>query len=306
MRTLHSVFIVWGLAFAASMSQAFAQNRLPLDAPRPIEAGDSLWSEELTAMEIRDLIRTGTTTIIIGTGGVEQNGPYVAGGKHNYVLQTVLPYIARATGKTLIAPIVKFVPEGNIEPKTSGHMQYAGTISLESATFEALLTDICRSYKAHGFVDIILLGDSGGNQTGMERVADALNRRWSGEKTRVHFLREYYFEDRWSYDYLKKLGITQIDKTPPPGEPQDRPTDWRNGIHDDIYYEAQTAVQDPKLIRMEQRIKAGLFNLHGVELAPIEKTIEIGRKLAAYRAEITARAFEASKRKLREGLPGER
>jgi creatinine amidohydrolase len=306
MRTLHSVLVVWGLVFAASVSQAFAQNRLPLDAPRPIEAGDSLWSEELTAMEIRDLIRTGTTSIIIGTGGVEQNGPYVAGGKHNYVLQTVLPYIARAIGKTLIAPIVKFVPEGNIEPKTSGHMQYAGTISLESATFEALLTDICRSYKAHGFVDIILLGDSGGNQPGMERVAAALNRRWSGEKTRVHFLREYYFEDRWSYDYLKKLGITQIDKTPPPGEPQDRPTDWRNGIHDDIYYEAQTAVQDPKLIRMEQRIKAGLFNLHGVELAPIEKTIEIGRKLAAYRAEITARAFEASKRKLREGLPGER
>ena len=306
MRTLHSVLVVWGLVFAASVSQAFAQNRLPLDTLRPIEAGDSLWAEELTAMEIRDLIRTGMTTIIIGTGGVEQNGPYVAGGKHNYVLQTVLPYIATAIGKTLIAPIVKFVPEGNIEPKTSGHMQYAGTISLESATFEALLTDICRSYKAHGFVDIILLGDSGGNQTGMERVADALNRRWSGEKTRVHFLREYYFEDRWSYDYLKKLGITQIDKTPPLGEPQDRRTDWRNGIHDDIYYEAQIAVQDPKLIRMEQRIKAGLFNLHGVELAPIEKTMEIGRKLAAYRAEITARAFEASKRKVREGLPGER
>ena len=306
MRILHSVLVVLGLVFAASVSQTFAQNQLPPDAPRPIEAGDSLWAEELTAMEIRDLIRTGMTTIIIGTGGVEQNGPYVAGGKHNYVLQTVLPYIATAIGKTLIAPIVKFVPEGNIEPKTSGHMQYAGTISLESATFEALLTDICRSYKAHGFVDIILLGDSGGNQTGMERVADALNRRWSGEKTRVHFLREYYFEDRWSYDYLKKLGITQIDKTPPLGEPQDRRTDWRNGIHDDIYYEAQIAVQDPKLIRMEQRIKAGLFNLHGVELAPIEKTMEIGRKLAAYRAEITARAFEASKRKVREGLPGER
>ena len=306
MRTLHSVLVVLGLVFAASVSQTFAQNRLPLDAPRPIEAGDSLWAEELTSMEIRDLIRAGTTTIIIGTGGVEQNGPYVTGGKHNYVLQTVLPYIARAIGKALIAPIVKFVPEGNIEPKTSGHMQYAGTISLDSATFEALLTDICRSYKAHGFVDIILLGDSGGNQPGMERVAVALNRRWAGEKARVHFLREYYFEDRWSYDYLKKLGITQIDKTPPPGEPQDRRTDWRNGIHDDVYYEAQVAVQDPKLIRMEQRIKAGLFSLHGVELAPIEKTIEIGRKLAAYRAEITAGAFEASKRKLREGLPGER
>src|SRR4030095_16753726 len=306
MRILHRVLVVLALVHAVSCPQAFAQNRLPLDAPRPIEAVDSLWAEELTSMEIRDIIRTGTTIIIIGTGGVEQNGPYVAGGKHNYVLQTVLPYIARAMGKALIAPIVKFVPEGNIEPTTSDHMQYAGTISVESATFEALLTDICRSYKAHGFLDIVLLGDSGGNQRGMERVADAMNRRWSGERARVHYLREYYFEDQWSYKYLKTLGITQIDKTPPPGETQDRPTAWRNGIHDDIYYEAQIAVQDPKLIRMEQRIKAGLFSLHGVELTPIEKTIEIGRKLAAYRAEITAKAFEASKRKLREGLPGDR
>ena len=102
MRTLHSVLVVLGLVFAASVSPTFAQNQLPPDAPRPIDAGDSLWAEELTSMEIRDMIRTGTTTIIIGTGGVEQNGPYVAGGKHNYVLQTVLPYIARVIGKALI------------------------------------------------------------------------------------------------------------------------------------------------------------------------------------------------------------
>ncbi len=89
-----------------------AQDPQPLDPPRPIEAGQSLWSEELTWMEVRDLVKAGTTTIIIGTGGVEQNGPYVAGGKHNFVLQTVLPYIATAIPKSLIAPIVKFVPEG--------------------------------------------------------------------------------------------------------------------------------------------------------------------------------------------------
>jgi hypothetical protein len=297
MRIVGGLFVL-GLLFVPSALTTLAQDRLPPDAPRPIEAGDSLWAEELTSMEIRDAIRAGTTTIIIGTGGVEQNGPYVAGGKHNYVLQTVLPYIAKAIGRALIAPIVKFVPEGSIEP-TSGHMQYAGTIGVEAATFEALLTDICRSYKAHGFIDIVLLGDSGGNQSGMENVADALNRKWSAERARVHYLREYYVEDQWSYDYLKTLGITQIDKTPPPGEPQDRRADWRNGIHDDIYYEAQVAVQDPKLIRMDQRVKAGLFTLHGVALAPISRTIEIGQKLAVYRAGITAKAFEASQRRLR-------
>jgi creatinine amidohydrolase len=291
--------LLLGLVVSATALPASAQNRLSPDAPRPIEAAVSLWAEELTSMEIRDAIRAGTTTIIVGTGGVEQNGPYVAGGKHNYVLQTVLPYVARGIGSALIAPIVKFVPEGSIEPSPSGHMQYAGTISVEQATFEALLTDICRSYKAHGFLDIVLIGDSGGNQTGMGKVADALNRKWSGERARVHYLREYYDEDRWSYSYLKSLGITQIDRTPPPGQPQERPADWRNGIHDDIYYEAQIAVQDPKLIRMDQRLKAGLFSLHGVDLAPINRTIEIGQKLAAYRAEITTKAFRASQRRLR-------
>ena len=68
-------------------------------------------------------------------------------------------------------------------------------------------------------------------------------------------------------------------------------------MHDDIYYEAQIAVQDPKLIRAEQRMKAGLFTLHGVDLAPVSKTVEIGRKLADYRAGITAKAFEASRRR---------
>jgi creatinine amidohydrolase len=298
MRIVGAVVLA-GLTATVGASTMVAQTRVTPDAARPIAAGESLWAEELTFMDVREAVRSGTTTIIIGTGGVEQNGPYVAGGKHNFVLQTVLPYIAREIGHALIAPIVKFVPEGDIEPAPTGHMQYAGTISLEPATFEALLTDICRSYKAHGFLDIVLLGDSGGNQAGMEKVADALNQKWSAGPARVHYLRAYYFEDQWSYTYLKSLGITQIDRTPPSGQSPDRPADWRNGIHDDIYYESQIAVQDPALIRMDQRLKAGLFSLHGVELAPISRTIEIGRKLAVYRAGITAKAFQASQQRLR-------
>src|SRR5262245_46139944 len=290
--------IAVGVLVTAATSAALAQNDATREAPRPIETGVRIWAEELTWMEIRDLVRSGTTTIIIGTGGVEQNGPYVVGGKHNFVLQTVLPYIARAIPKSLAQPIVKFVPEGRIEPTTSGHMNYPGTISLEASTFEALLTDICRSYKAHGFTDIILIGDSGGNQTGMKNVADTLNARWASETTRVHYLTEYYNEDRWSYDFLKTLGITQTDTTP--GRQRDARVDTRNGMHDDIYYEAQIAVVDPKLIRAEQREKAGLLTLHGVNEAPIGKTIEIGRKLAEYRAGITAKAFAASKQKLRQ------
>ncbi|MEQ1694073.1 MAG: creatininase family protein [Gemmatimonas sp.] len=294
------------LASAASAALApttglFAQARVTPDSPRPIEAGASLWTEELTFMEIRDLVKAGTTTIIIGTGGVEQNGPYVAGGKHNFVLQTVMPYIARAVGNALLAPVVKFVPEGRIEPTTSGHMQYAGTISLEPATFEAMLSDICRSYVAHGFIDIVLIGDSGGNQRGMGNVATALNTRWAaeGKNARVHFLPEYYTEDQWSFDYLKSLGIVQLDSMPPTGQARDRRADTRNGMHDDIYYEAQIAVQDPALIRASQRAKAKQLTLHGVDLSDMTKTVDLGRKLAEYRAGITARALAKSRMQLR-------
>lgn len=280
------------LVSSVALSQEF-------DTPRPIKMGDSLWTEELTWMEVRDRLRDGYTRVLIGTGGVEQNGPYLATGKHNFVLETVLPYIARAIGKTLIAPVVKFVPEGAIDPEPRGHMRYPGTVSLEQSTFQALLTDICRSYASHGFTDIILIGDSGGNQRGMAAVAEALNERWKEGPARVHYLPEYYMEDQWSWDFLKSQGVVQIDRTPPEGQPADRRTDHRNGLHDDIYYEAQTAVQDPTLIRAQQRIEVGLFSLHGVDLAPISKTVELGRKLAEYRAGITARAFQASLKRLR-------
>ena len=275
-----------------------AQDYFALDAVNPIAAGDSLWTEELTWIEVRDVIAAGMTTVIIGTGGVEQNGPFLVTGKHNYVLATVLPYIAEEIGNTLIAPVVKFVPEGDIDEK-SGHMAFPGTISLRQSTFEALLTDISRSYAAHGFTDIILVGDSGGNQRGMANVAESLNESWQNDAARVHHLAEFYTEDRWSYDFLKSQGITQIDNTPPDGEPADRRTDRRNNMHDDIYYEAQTAVQNPDFIRASQRLDAGLLSLHGVDLSPVTRTVELGEQLARYRAGITAAAFRNSLRTAR-------
>ena len=76
----------------------------------------------------------------MGTGGIEQNGPYVASGKHNFVLQATTEAIARELGNALVAPVVQWVPEGQIDPP-SGHMRYHATISVSQETFEALLTD---------------------------------------------------------------------------------------------------------------------------------------------------------------------
>ena len=48
---------------------------------------------------------------------------------------------------------------------------------------------------------------------------------------------------------------------------------------------------DPASVRMKQRIAAGKFHINGFELAPVEKTIEWGRKIASYRAEQTVAAI---------------
>src|SRR5574341_164327 len=127
--------------------------------PRPIDARDSVFIEELTWLEVRDAIRAGKTTAIIGAGGIEMNGPYLATGKHNYILRATTEAIARKLGDALVAPIVPFVPEGDIDPPT-GHMRYPGSISVSQDTFKRLLTDIAASLRANGFKHIILIGDS--------------------------------------------------------------------------------------------------------------------------------------------------
>src|SRR5205085_7076476 len=132
------------------------------ESKRPIAAVDTVFIEDLTWMEVRDAMKAGKDTVIVATGGVEQNGPYLVTGKHNVVLRGTTEAIARKLGNTLVAPIVPFVPEGDIDPPTL-HMLYPGSISVTEATFEALLTDICASLKTHGFPRIILIGDSTGN-----------------------------------------------------------------------------------------------------------------------------------------------
>jgi creatinine amidohydrolase len=277
------MLMLFPLAAALSLSMQ-AQDRAAtpdLNAARPIDARDSVWIEELTWMEVRDAIRAGKTMAIVPTGGMEQNGPYVATGKHNYVLQATAEAIARRLGNALVAPIVKFVPEGRIDPP-SGHMRYHGTISLTQETFVALLTDIVSSLKQHGFTDVVLIGDSGGNTAGMQTVADALNAKWAGSGARVHHVREYYEADMWSFDYLKQIGIKQVP---------DVKSASRAGVHDDYHYESIIMTVDPAHVRVRERQAKGLFSINGVDMNPPEKAIENGKKLVDYRAKLTVEAI---------------
>jgi creatinine amidohydrolase/Fe(II)-dependent formamide hydrolase-like protein len=241
--------------------------------PRPIAAVDSVFIEDLTWLEVRDAMRAGKTTVIVATGGVEMNGPYLVTGKHDVVLRATTEAIARRLGDALVAPIVPFVPEGDIDPPT-GMMRYPGTISLSAPTYKALLVDVASSLRTHGFRNVVLIGDSGGNQAGMKEVAAELDSRWAGGKTRVFFVPEYYDYPGLS-KWIEEQGVREVDE----------------GLHDDYGISTMMMTVDPKSVRIEERTAKGKASINGVPLLPVEKAVAFGRRAVEFRAERTAEAI---------------
>src|SRR5688500_5859519 len=161
-----------------------------LDSPRPIAMGDSLWLEELTWMEVRDSIASGRTTVIVPSGGIEMAGPYLATGKHNFVVRAGCEAVARKLGNALCAPVVPFGPRGNIEPPTR-MMHYPGVISLTDKTYEALITEIVRSLIRNGFRNVILIADSGDRDPVLQAVEGKFSNRRKPGTASVFYIPEY-------------------------------------------------------------------------------------------------------------------
>lgn len=260
------------------IAQAQARREAEMAAPRPIPAMDSVWMEELTWMEIRDAIKAGKTTGMILTGGVESNGPYLATGKHNYILKATGEAIARKLGNALIAPIV------TLEPGQPDSNRVApGSVFLSPETYRSVLADMATSLKSMGFKDVVLIGDSGGNQTPMKDVTSMLNAKFKGASARFHFVPEYYnYPD--VRRFVKASGYPeQIDPEASQGSDQ---------IHDEFGIDALMMVTDPKTVRLEQRIPLKKTTINGVSLLPVEKTIAFGKKIVELRAKATVDAIQ--------------
>ena len=201
-RALLSLFVM------PAMVMSLAAQR-PADAPATAPSGkppDSVFIEDLTWAEVRDLIASGTTNVIVGTAGTEQKGPHMVDGEHKFVMEWSADKIARAMGKTLVAPVVTYVPEGSWE-NIGGHMAKPGTITLPEERFVDLLFNAGKSLKAGGFKKIWFIGESGGNRTGMRSAAEKLNALWNGAAT-AYWVDDYYTrahadQNTWAAKFLK-------------------------------------------------------------------------------------------------------
>jgi len=236
----------------------------PADAPKTGPSGkppDTVFLEDLTWAEARDLVAAGTTTIIVGTAGTEQKGPHMADGEHKFVLEYTADKIARALGRTLVAPIITYVPEGSWDPP-SGHMTKPGTITLPQDRFIELLVNTGRSLKAGGFQTILFLGESGGNRNGMREAANQLNELFKGS-ARAFWVDDYYtkaHEDQRAY-ITKNLGIAaeQI------------------GGHANIQDTSELLFVAPRHVRPKKIAPGGGYENSGVSGDPTKATAALGK-----------------------------
>ena len=258
-------------------AEAAKRREAEMTAPRPIAAVDSVWTEDLTWMEVRDAIKAGKTTALILTGGVESNGPHLATGKHNFVLKVMGEAIARKLGNALVAPIV------TLEPGRPDSDRVApGSVFLSAATYRAVLTDMAMSLKGMGFTNVILMGDSGGNQGAMKEVASTLDEKFKGSGTRFYFIPEYY-DYASAQKYLQSNGV--------PEQIEIGASQGSDKIHEEYSIDALMALYDPKSIRIEERTKANRATINGVSLLPLSKTLEMGKKIVEVRAKLAVDAI---------------
>ena len=291
MRTKLMVLLTMPLFAASAAAQrtggagGAAQAPQQAGAPRPqIERINSVWIEELTQPELRAMINEGYTTVLIMTGGVEDNSVNLAMGKHNINNKLLGEMIARKLGKTLVAPLVTLEPGNagaNINPGRAGPM-------ISQATYRALLYDMGNYLRGMGFKEIYYMGDSGGYTGGMRFAADSLTKVYAGNAQPVYFkhIAEYYNHTSHVQPFIQnELKIPEGIRI---GASQ-----GTSGLHEELGIDATMALIDPQSIRFEQRVKAGTAEINGIKFESLAWLQDIGRKVADVRVRTTIDAINA-------------
>jgi creatinine amidohydrolase len=221
-------------------------------------AESSVYLEELAWTDVRDATQSGRTTVIVPVGATEQNGPHMALGKHNVRVRVLAGRIAAALGNALVAPVIAYVPEGPIAPP-SGHMRFPGTISIPEDVFEKTLESAARGFRLHGFKDVVFIGDHGGYQKSLRKVADALNRDWAKTSARAHAIPEYYDAAETFSQGLKEKGF----------KPEEI------GTHAGLADTALALAADPALVRSDRLQRS--TKTDGVSGDPRRATADLGK-----------------------------
>jgi hypothetical protein len=263
---------------------AQAARQAAANKPRTIDGINTVWIEELTQPEFRDMIKDGYTTVLIMTGGVENNDGNLQMNKHNINIKLLGEMIARRMGKTLVAPLVTLEPGNagnNISPGRAGPM-------ITQATYVSVLYDMGNYLRSMGFKEIYWLGDSGGNGRGMQTAADSLTKVYANSPDKVYFkhIPEYYNHTSVVQPYIQN--VLKIPEGIRIGA-----SSGTSGLHEELGIDATMALADPQSIRFQQRVKAGQAEINGIKFESLTWLQDLGRKVADVRVTATINAINA-------------
>lgn len=117
---------------------------------------------ELNALAARN------ATVILPVGSTEQHGPHLPTQVDALLSGEVARRAARRVAPGLPVVVAPTVWSGLAEH----HMSLGGTLSLDLATFHALLRCLCRSILRHGFRRVLLLNGHGGNIAALTAIVN--------------------------------------------------------------------------------------------------------------------------------------
>jgi creatinine amidohydrolase/Fe(II)-dependent formamide hydrolase-like protein len=260
------------LAGVAGLAVALVAVQRPLTAPLP----DTVEIADMTWVEVRSALARGYTTVIVPSGGIEQNGPHMILGKHDRIVRFAAGRIAAQLGKALVAPVIPFVPEGDYDPP-QGHLKFPGTIGVSEQAFAAVLDGIARSLKAGGFKTICFIADHGGSVKPQAEVAARLAKEWAQQGVRVIDVSDYY-ADEGQTNFLRSQGETPASI----------------GLHAGITDTSELMAVHPQGVDLG-RFADAPFTLesNGVSGDPMRASVERGRALIDIKVQAAVRQIKA-------------
>ena len=164
-------------------------------------------------------------------------------------------------------------------------MRFPGTITVREETFRQTLDSAARSFRLHGFRDIVFLGDHGSTQAGERDVAARLNREWAASPVRVHAIEEYYRAATAGFEALLKARGYRAEQI---------------GRHAGLSDTSLTLALAPHLVRATPRQEPAPLEPSGVEGDARGASAELGRLgvglIVAESVTAIRKSIESSKR----------
>jgi creatinine amidohydrolase len=127
-----------------------------------------LWGR-LTAEVLRSLARR-NAVVVVPVAATEQHGPHLPTSTDTLLANEVARRAAEMATPRQPTVITECVWTGLSEH----HMAFGGTITLDFATFHAVIRGIVRSLKRHGFRRVLLVNAHGGNVAALRTITDEL------------------------------------------------------------------------------------------------------------------------------------